>query len=358
MAAGEPQWVVCGAHNFEVGDLVAVIPSGRRPADPKEAAGCRARKTLWAVSAGMICSHERGHFGLRGRPRRDHRAHRRFAGDEERWPAGPGRRRSPVLGLDRQTVEVNVTPTAATASRSRHRPGGTHLHTTSAAYTDKWWRWPATGPRPTAMGMPWELADGPRSGAGSGLLALIPSRGSCVASTSAPHAGVDETRLTGPGMHPINGGRRDQLRDAQARAAAAPFDLARLRGVDRRARAHRGADDDPRRRIVPCVISRTGHSSPDSVDTDHRRRHGWREHRCRRRRQNVLIGPAHFDAVSIARARRDATSCPRRLPPAGSRSQASACGFLWSDLRPSSISSGQSDPDPSIPFHSFHDPFR
>src|SRR6476620_3804907 len=50
---GEPQGVVCGAHNFEPGDLVVVIlPGGVLPGGFE----ISARKTYGHVSAGMICS--------------------------------------------------------------------------------------------------------------------------------------------------------------------------------------------------------------------------------------------------------------------------------------------------------------
>jgi phenylalanyl-tRNA synthetase beta chain len=50
---GEPQGIVCGAHNFAVGDLVPVIlPGGVLPGD----FAISARKTYGHVSAGMICS--------------------------------------------------------------------------------------------------------------------------------------------------------------------------------------------------------------------------------------------------------------------------------------------------------------
>ncbi len=50
---GEPQGIVCGAHNFDVGDLVVVVlPGGVLPGDFVIAA----RKTYGHVSAGMICS--------------------------------------------------------------------------------------------------------------------------------------------------------------------------------------------------------------------------------------------------------------------------------------------------------------
>src|SRR6187200_2708014 len=50
---GEPQGIVCGAHNFAVGDLVVVVlPGGVLPGGVE----ISARKTYGHVSAGMICS--------------------------------------------------------------------------------------------------------------------------------------------------------------------------------------------------------------------------------------------------------------------------------------------------------------
>ena len=57
---GEPQGIVCGAHNFAPGDLVVVVlPGGVLPGN----FAISARKTYGHVSAGMICS------SARARPR-------------------------------------------------------------------------------------------------------------------------------------------------------------------------------------------------------------------------------------------------------------------------------------------------
>ena len=55
---GEPQGIVCGAHNFAVGDLVVVVlPGGVLPgANGSGTVEISARKTYGHVSAGMICS--------------------------------------------------------------------------------------------------------------------------------------------------------------------------------------------------------------------------------------------------------------------------------------------------------------
>ncbi|HEX5087012.1 MAG TPA: phenylalanine--tRNA ligase subunit beta [Nocardioides sp.] len=103
---GEPQGIVCGAHNFEVGDLVVVIlPGGVLPGDFE----ISARKTYGHVSAGMICSaRELGigedHEGIivlpegAGRP-----------GDDAR----------PVLGLDQEVIEFEINPDRAYAMSLR-----------------------------------------------------------------------------------------------------------------------------------------------------------------------------------------------------------------------------------------------
>src|SRR5215210_89242 len=56
--SGEPQGIVCGAHNFAPGDLVVVIlPGGVLPGSQESGAvEISARKTYGHVSAGMICS--------------------------------------------------------------------------------------------------------------------------------------------------------------------------------------------------------------------------------------------------------------------------------------------------------------
>jgi len=55
---GDPQGIVCGAHNFAPGDLVVVVlPGGVLPGPPGAGAvEISARKTYGHVSAGMICS--------------------------------------------------------------------------------------------------------------------------------------------------------------------------------------------------------------------------------------------------------------------------------------------------------------
>jgi phenylalanyl-tRNA synthetase beta chain len=99
---GEPQGIVCGAHNFEPGDLVVtVLPGGVLPGGFE----IGARKTYGHLSAGMICSaRELGlgddHDGIIVLPA--------DAGE-------PGQDVRPVLGLDEETIELEINPDRAYA---------------------------------------------------------------------------------------------------------------------------------------------------------------------------------------------------------------------------------------------------
>ncbi|GAA4699615.1 phenylalanine--tRNA ligase subunit beta [Nocardioides nanhaiensis] len=99
---GEPQGIVCGAHNFDAGDLVVVVlPGGVLPGG----FAISARKTYGHVSAGMICS--AAELGL---------------GDDHDGiivlPAGAGTAGEdarPLLGLDETTIEMEINPDRAYA---------------------------------------------------------------------------------------------------------------------------------------------------------------------------------------------------------------------------------------------------
>lgn len=99
---GEPQGIVCGAHNFEPGDLVAtILPGGVLPGGFE----ISARKTYGHLSAGMICSSRE--LGLGD----DHDGIIVLPSD-----AGePGQDVRPVLGLDEETIELEVNPDRAYA---------------------------------------------------------------------------------------------------------------------------------------------------------------------------------------------------------------------------------------------------
>lgn len=99
---GEPQGIVCGAHNFAPGDLVVcVLPGGVLPGN----FAISARKTYGHLSAGMICSsRELGlgedHDGIIVLP----------AGAGE-----PGDSAFGVLGLDDEVIEFEINPDRAYA---------------------------------------------------------------------------------------------------------------------------------------------------------------------------------------------------------------------------------------------------
>src|SRR5690606_20666724 len=132
--SGEPQGVVCGAHNFEVGDLVAVILPGGVLPTPQGPLTISARKTYGHVSAGMICSvRELGigddHDGIIVLPR--------LLGEQRVADLGltPGDDLVGVLGLDREVVEVNVTPDRGYCFSIRG-VAREYSHSTGAAFFD------------------------------------------------------------------------------------------------------------------------------------------------------------------------------------------------------------------------------
>ena len=94
--------IICGAHNFEVGDLVVVALPGAVLPGPFP---ITSRKTYGHISDGMICSaRELGigedHSGIIVLTRAG------FAAED----LTPGQDALALLGLDERTVEVNVTP--------------------------------------------------------------------------------------------------------------------------------------------------------------------------------------------------------------------------------------------------------
>jgi phenylalanyl-tRNA synthetase beta chain len=99
---GEPQGIVCGAHNFKPGDLVVVIlPGGVLPGNFE----ISARKTYGHVSAGMICSARELGIG------EDHEGIIVLPEDAGR----PGQDARPVLGLDQEVIEFEINPDRAYA---------------------------------------------------------------------------------------------------------------------------------------------------------------------------------------------------------------------------------------------------
>ncbi|MCD4526129.1 phenylalanine--tRNA ligase subunit beta [Nocardioides sp. cx-173] len=99
---GEPQGIVCGAHNFAPGDLVVVVlPGGVLPGD----FAISARKTYGHVSAGMICS--AAELGLG----EDHDGIIVLPPDA----GAPGESAFGLLGLDEEIIEFEINPDRAYA---------------------------------------------------------------------------------------------------------------------------------------------------------------------------------------------------------------------------------------------------
>ncbi len=198
---GEPQGVVCGAHNFEAGDLVAVILPGGVITTPMGPLTVSARKTYGHVSAGMICSERELGIGD------DHDGilvlTRKFAGDEATLAAlTPGTDALPLLGLDRETVEVNVTPDRGYCFSVRG-VAREYSHATGAVFTDPATELDAVAPSATDAGFPVVLADDApiRDRAGCDRYVARVVRGIDVA---APTPRWMATRLTEAGMRPIS----------------------------------------------------------------------------------------------------------------------------------------------------------
>jgi len=123
-----PRGIVCGAHNFLRGDLVVVsLPGAVLPAVPGGFT-ITARKTYGHVSDGMICSARELGLGA------DHDGIIRLV-ELGHGAAAVGTDAIVLLGLDEETVEVNVTPDRgyALSVRGVAREYG---HSTGAVFAD------------------------------------------------------------------------------------------------------------------------------------------------------------------------------------------------------------------------------
>jgi len=225
---GEPQGIVCGAHNFAPGDLVVVVlPGGVLPGGFE----ISARKTYGHVSSGMICSaRELGlgddHAGIIVLP----------AGSGE-----PGDDAFDVLGLREEVIEFEINPDRAYALSLRGIAREAAL-AYDAPYVDPAAR--AT-PAPNDDGYP-IVVDDP-----DGCPVFV-ARTVSGFDPAAPTPGWMSRRLTQAGMrpislavdvtnyvmleigHPIHGYDVDKLAGAlRIRRAAAGERLTTLDGVER-----------------------------------------------------------------------------------------------------------------------------
>lgn len=300
---GDPQWVVCGAHNFDVGDLVPVILPGGVLPTPQGPLEVSARKTYGHVSAGMITSERE--LGLGD----DHDGiivlTERFAADPRVLAAlVPGADAIAILGLDRETVEVNVTPDRGYcfAIRGIARE---YSHATGATFTDPVLDLAAAAPEPTDTGYAVVLADEApiRGRAGCGRYVARVVRGIDVA---APSPTWLTTRLTEAGMRPIS--LPVDVTNYVMLALGQPlhaFDLGRLGESIVVRRAHPGErmttlDDVDRALSAEDLLITDGGHTPIAIAGVM----GGASTEVTEATTDVLIEAAYFDPVSIARSAR------------------------------------------------------
>ena len=305
LTSGGPQEIVCGAHNFDAGDwVVCILPGGVLPGNVQVSA----RKTYGHVSHGMICSERE--LGL-GDDHDGILVLNRYFADRPEVLASlvPGMDAIALLGLDRETVEVNVTPDRGYcfAIRGIARE---YSHATGAAFTDP------------ALALAERAAVAAAQGLGSGyaveLADTAPIRGrvGCDRYVARIVRGVDvqaptppwmATRLTEAGMRPIS--LPVDVTNYVMLGLGQPlhaFDVARLDGpiVVRRARGGERITtlDDVERALeesdllitdsggerVLAIAGVMGGAETEISDTT----------------TDVLIEAAHFDPVSIARSAR------------------------------------------------------
>ena len=191
---GEPQGIVCGAHNFGVGDFVVVVLPG---AVLPGGFAIAARKTYGHVSAGMICAADE--LGL---PDDGSGGIIRLA---ERLPGvdlTPGQDAIALLGLDRETVEINVTPDRGYCFSLRG-VAREYSHATGAKFTDPVTVLAQRAPAAGGAGFPVRLADEApiRDRVGCSRYVARIVRG---IDPSAPSPAWLATRLTEAGMRPIS----------------------------------------------------------------------------------------------------------------------------------------------------------
>jgi phenylalanyl-tRNA synthetase beta chain len=300
---GEPQGIVCGAHNFDVGDLVPVVLPGGVLTTPQGPLEVGARKTYGHVSAGMICSELELGLG------EDHDGiivlTRRFA-DQPELLAGlePGTDAMPLLGLDRETVEVNVTPDRGYCFSIRGI-AREYSHATGAAFTDPVDALRAVAPPANDTGYAVRLEDeAPIKGrAGCTRYVARIVRGTDV---SAPTPRWMATRLVEAGMRPIS--LPVDVTNYVMLGLGQPlhaFDAATLRHpiVVRRARSGERMTtlDGQDRALDPeDLLITDGGEQPIAIAGVM----GGRDTEVSEATTDVLIESATFDQVSIARSAR------------------------------------------------------
>lgn len=275
---GEPQGIVCGAHNFAPGDLVVVIlPGGVLPGNFE----ISARKTYGHVSAGMICSaRELGlgedHDGIIVLP----------AGAGE-----PGDDAFDVLGLREEVIEFEINPDRAYALSLRG------VAREAALAYDAPYRDPAerTVPEPNDAGYPVELED-------TDGCPLFVARKVTGFDPAAPTPDWMARRLTQAGMRPIS--LAVDITNYVMLETGRPihgYDADRLQGTIRVRRAREGE------RLTTLDGTDRALSTEDLVVTDDSGLiglggvMGGETTEMSETTTNILVEAAHWDATSMFR---------------------------------------------------------
>ncbi|WP_114422581.1 phenylalanine--tRNA ligase subunit beta [Nocardioides houyundeii] len=288
---GEPQGIICGAHNFVEGDLVVVcLPGAVLPGNFE----ISARKTYGHISAGMICSaRELGlgedHDGIIVLPA--------DAGD-------PGTDAFGVLSLDDPVIEFEINPDRAYALSLRGIAREAALGF-DAPFTD-----PAQRELPAAND--------------SGYPAVVEDPAGCPVFVARSVSGFDPaattpewmaTRLEQCGMRPIS--LAVDITNYVMLELGQPihgYDRSRLSGAIRVRRARQGEQlttlDGQRRTLSPEDLLITDDSGPIGIAGTM----GGATTELSASTTDIVVEAAHFDATSVFR-----TEKRHRLPSEASK---------------------------------------
>lgn len=187
--------IICGAHNFEPGDLVIVsLPGTVLPGDFAIAA----RKTYGHTSDGMICSGEE--LGLGPDPDGEDGIIVLGRGHARGLTGEPGDDAIALLGLGDEVVEINVTPDRGYCFSMRG-VAREYAHASGQPFTDPVSRIDA--PVGTRGGVPVQLRDDApiRGQVGCTRFVAMEVRG---VDATAPSPAWMQRRLTLAGMRPIS----------------------------------------------------------------------------------------------------------------------------------------------------------
>ncbi|ADG74528.1 phenylalanyl-tRNA synthetase, beta subunit [Cellulomonas flavigena DSM 20109] len=188
-----PRGIVCGAHNFGVGDRVVVALPGAVLPGPF---AISARRTYGHVSDGMICSQRElglgdDHAGIIVLSRLGH-------GEDA---TAPGTDALALLGLGDEVLEINVTPDRGYCFSMRG-VAREYAHSTGAAFTDPGVETPETlRERPAGFAVEIEEDAGIHGVPGCDRFVAQVVRG---VRASGPSPAWMQRRLTQAGMRPIS----------------------------------------------------------------------------------------------------------------------------------------------------------